>query len=363
MEEALRLREEIKGEIDREQASIDRISAPRPGFKVGWALVLTILALTIVIVFLNKNVILFWIVASFVLYSFNFIIWFIPTTRNRTIGERKAKSKKSASEVKGPIWYLWKKRKALGAEIGLTMFLSGMVPLALSFFVLFGMGLFFLLYYSVITQVYEFSKALYVIVQILIILAFFIVLVIIKPQDRGLGKIAKKLKGKIGVAKGNGRMAMAFIIAIIGVIVAVIGFFFVGAILMPGGTWQKVVDFLQDNGFYNLILIGLVLVAEVIIMRHFQAVSGKRMALRMFADRVERMREGILVPLDEAIQEAKGSGSAGIDPEMLENAKSGFYSIVIYDIYEHNVFGYSPVYVVGPRTEYVLNEEVLARVK
>jgi hypothetical protein len=37
--------------------------------------------------------------------------------------------------------------------------------------------------------------------------------------------------------------------------------------------------------------------------------------------------------------------------------------VVIYDIFEHNFFGYNPVYVVGPRFAYLLNEDALAHIK
>jgi hypothetical protein len=171
------------------------------------------------------------------------------------------------------------------------------------------------------------------------------------------------LKGKYGSARGRGKVAGLFIISVIGVFVAVLGLLFVGAILRPGGTWKEIADYLKANGNFNLILLLLVLIAELVIMRHFQAVSGKRMARSLLTQRIQVLRDGTMAPLDAAIAQAKASSSTQADLKVLDDAKTNFYSTVIYDVFEHNVFGYSPVYVVGPRMSVVMNEDALAHIK
>jgi hypothetical protein len=154
-----------------------------------------------------------------------------------------------------------------------------------------------------------------------------------------------------------------FIAALAALFVAALGLMFVGAILAPGGTWKELMAVMQENGYFNTLVLLLVLAAEVILMRHFQAVSGKRMAIRLLSDRIRRIEQGTLDPLDAAIARARSSGAASVERNVLEDAKTNFYSIVIYDIIEHNFFGYSPVYVVGPRIGYLLDEDVLAHVQ
>ena len=44
----------------------------------------------------------------------------------------------------------------------------------------------------------------------------------------------------------------------------------------------------------------------------------------------------------------------------LKYLKKKYYSIVIYDIIQQDIFGYSPIYLVGPRLRYVLDEGVLS---
>ena len=361
MAEEFRL-EAIK-EIGREQKMLDNVSAPRRGFTIGWAIAIVFLGLACIALFLNDAGFLFWVMISFILYGFNFLIFFLPTTRNKADEAEKQKLKVSKEAIKRPIRYILKKKKGLGVEIGMTMFLSGMVPLALSFFVLFGIGIFFGVYFGFIQNLYDQAKALGILVQILIILSFFVILLVLKPQERGFVKTARKFKGKIGSARSRSRVAGMFFIALAGLVMAALGLLFVGAILAPGGTWNELWAKLRADGDAKLIILILVFIAEVVIMRHFQAVSGRRMARKLLAERIDAIKEGAVDPLDKAIAEARAADRATMEGAVLEKAKTDFYSIVIYDIFEHNFFGYNPVYVVGPRISYLLDEEVLAHIK
>jgi hypothetical protein len=361
LKNAEEFRAEVAREIEREQTILDKVNAPRKGFTIGWIIAFVILGLSTIVLFLNDVGYLFWVMISFILYGFNFLIWFLPTTRNKADEAEKQKLNVSKESVKGPVRYILKKKKGLGVEIGMTMFLSGMVPLAMSFFVLFGVGIIFGIYFGFAKQLYDQSKALAMLIQILVILLFFVILLVLKPQERGFVKTARKFKGKIGSARG--RVAGLFFIAIAGLFVAALGLLFIGAILAPGGTWNEVWAKLVANGNANLFILVLVFIAEVVIMRHFQAVSGRRMARKLLAARIANIREDALAPMDRIIAEAKAAKKDRVDEAALEEAKTAYFSVVIYDIFEHNFFGYNPVYVVGPRMSYLLNEDALAHIK
>jgi hypothetical protein len=363
LEKAVDFRKDVAGEIDREQTILDKVNAPRRGFTIGWIIAFIILGLACIALFLNDVGFLFWVMIAFILYGFNFLIWFLPTTRNKADEAEKAKLKVSKEAVKGPVRYIIKKKKGLGVEIGMTMFLSGMVPLAASFFVIFGVGIAFGIYFGFMKALYDQTNALAILIQILVILLFFVILVVLKPQDRGFVKTARKFKGHIGTAKGRGRITGLLVIAIAGLVMAALGLLFIGAILAPGGTWNELWAKLQENGNANLIILILVFIAEVVIMRHFQAVSGRRMARKLLASRIETIREDALAPLDKIIADAKTAGKGQVDEAAFDDVKTAFYSVVIYDIFEHNFFGYNPVYVVGPRFAYLLNEDALAHIK
>ena len=47
----------------------------------------------------------------------------------------------------------------------------------------------------------------------------------------------------------------------------------------------------------------------------------------------------------------------------MEDLKRRFYSIAIYDVIGHDIFGHFPVYLVGLRLRYVLDEDVIEHLK
>ncbi|MEI6796371.1 MAG: hypothetical protein WCK39_05865, partial [Methanomassiliicoccales archaeon] len=223
--------------------------------------------------------------------------------------------------------------------------------------------IFFGVYFGFIQNLYDQARAMAILIQILVILLFFVILLVLKPQERWFVKTARRFKGRIGSARSKSKVTGMFFIALAGLVMAALGLLFIGAILAPGGTWNELWAKLRADGDAQLIVLILVFIAEVVIMRHFQAVSGRRMARKLLTERISSIKEGTVDPLDIAIAEAKAAHHTAMEGAILEKAKTDFYSIVIYDIFEHNFFGYNPVYVVGPRISYLLDEEVLAHIK
>ena len=92
---------------------------------------------------MQNSLFIVWLIIAILLYSYNFLILLIPTTTQRIRPEDKDLSpmidkKRSWLAVR----LLLKKRK-LAIEIGLTVLLGGIVPLSLSFSIIFGLAMFF----------------------------------------------------------------------------------------------------------------------------------------------------------------------------------------------------------------------------
>jgi len=363
LEEAERFRQEVMEEVRREERMLADVNEPRRGEAWGLFLSLIILMLAAFIVVIHPIGFLFWALVAFLLYSFNFIIWFIPTTKGTVHQEGWGKGGLSLRSVKDPFRYILQKKKVLGLEILMTMFLSGMVPLALSFFVLFGAGMIFGFYYGFIASVSDPVSAVNLIVQMIVILLFFILLVLLEPQERGLARTALRFKGRFESARSESVTAGLFVIAVVGLFFAIFGLLFIGAILFPGGTWEELLTFMQIEGDAELMILVVVFIAEIVLMRHLQSISGRRMSRALLDDRINSIRMDALTPVEDAISHAREVGSYTIGCDILDRAETSFYSIVIYDLFEHNFFGHWPVYVVGPNMSIVLDENALAHVR
>ena len=84
--------------------------------------------------------------------------------------------------------------------------------------------------------------------------------------------------------------------------------------------------------------------------------SVGQMALNLLKGRTHDLRRDVLEDLEalETLPEGEEKNSA------MRELKKRYYSIVIYHIVRQDFFGYSPVYLVGPRLRYVLDADVIS---
>jgi hypothetical protein len=350
------LRSEVRTEIAYEEKLLERVRRPNRGYTIGYITVVILLAVIVLIIFAQPDGILLWLIVAFILYSFNYIILFLPTTRKQRNTDACRRSYQ-IGDILTPVKFLLAHKRKLAVEVGLTMFLGGMVPLAASFFIIFGIGLFFGLYFGYVTGAIDPKVAESIVIQILFIIFFFVMMLVLEPQSQGFTRIATSMKGRISAAREKSRAAFIGIMALAGLIVAVVAILFFGAMLLTGGTLGELISL--EGGLSNLLLLILIFGIEIAVMRHFQAVSSRRMARGLLEERLESMRKDVLQPLEALIVRVTGKEIVGTDKETLEQLKRVFFSIATYDIMELNFYGYSPIYVVGPKVKYLLDPRVV----
>lgn len=362
LEEAEVFRQKVAKEIDREQQMLESLKAPHRGVTLRWIIVFVILGSAVVFLFLNPVGYLLWLIIAFILRSFYWISWFLPTSREKADKSEKTKIKRSGDNVKSSIVYMLKKKKKLGVEMGVTMLVTGMAPLALSNFILFGVGIVLGAYFGLIIHLWDYNSIISVLFQMAIILVTFVMMLFLKPHERGFKRTAGKLKGGYTTAQRRGRFIAYSIIALIGLFIALLGLIFVVSMFAPGGTWQAIWSKLQENGFNNLFLLALIFLTELILLRFFQGISSTRMLRQYLPERIQNITNSSLAPIDKAINQAKSSNSSTVDKNLLKNAMKNFYSIAVFDIYEHNIFGRFRVFVIGPKVSILLDEEALTHI-
>src|SRR5512137_1093662 len=77
------LRSEVRTEIAYEERLLQKVTKPQRGYTIGYISVIVLLAVIVLIIFAQPDGILLWLIVAFILYSFNYIILFLPTTRKR----------------------------------------------------------------------------------------------------------------------------------------------------------------------------------------------------------------------------------------------------------------------------------------
>jgi hypothetical protein len=350
------LRGEVIEEIESEERMLEKLAKPPKRLMLGYTLTLILILISIILIILYPGAAIAWFIISFILYSFNFIILFLPTTRK---GKKDESCRRDIGwDALQPIKFLLKKKSKLAVEVGLTMFLGGMVPLALSFFVLFGIGFFLAFYFAFMVAEIDSGLAWSVIIQVLVIILFFVVMILVRPDAQGLTRMARSFRNRLEIARQSSRWRAIAIVFAIGLTVVGLSMLFVGAILLTGGVLAQVIGEGGRIGI-NFLFIIIISVAELVILRHFQVVSSRKMAKTLLKKRLQILRNDVLEPLVDLLEQGKYADKESYDKEEFERIKINFFNVVIYAVFELNLFGYSPIYIVGPNVKYLIDERVL----
>ncbi|MCX6653275.1 MAG: hypothetical protein NT137_08015 [Methanomassiliicoccales archaeon] len=362
-EDPLAFRKEVAERIAREEAMLTKVSRPPRGFYLASIVTFALLTIMICFFLLDPPILLIWLVIGILLYSYNFIILLIPTTTSKKI------TAKAHLDVAGLYdqskelgQHLITKNKKLAVEMGLTVFLSGMVPLALSFGVIFGLGLVFALYFGYVTHSIGSDVAGAMVLQILLIFGYYMLIIVLRPQAQGITKVARSFRGKVGRARNEGRWALTLIAVIIAGVVSLITILFFGAIIFPGNTLFKILSDFDELGWVRVPGLIVMLAVQVVVMRHFQGIASRMMAKGLLRIRSQRLRKEVLEELDRRLAGMNGPELDSCLVE-LDEIKVRYYSIAIYDIVEQNIFGRWPIYLVTPTMRYVKDVNALKYVE
>lgn len=346
------LKREVQEEIGSEEAILERLTRPRRGDNVGHLLTLVLMTGLVALVFIQNDTFFLCLIAALLIYSFNFVLILIPSTTERIRpGEREAVDN-IEEERKWLALKLLAKDRRLAVDIGLTIFLCGIIPLSLSFSIIFGVTLALALYLS-LTNFLADHELWAIFIRIGLILFFYLMVVLIEPQSKGAIEGVLPKKDRAGRTRIDGYSTLLIILMIFVGIVLATSLLGLGIVFLPGinlDELSKVGAALTGSAGFVLIF---VIVSLMVTMRHFQGAASRRMVINIITARLERLKERVLEPLE--------SLEAGADSETgLKEIKRAFYSMVIFDINEHDFFGRSQVYMVGPRLRYVLDDRVLA---
>ncbi len=348
-------RQEVAAEVACEEEMLQKLQEPRSHDKYGHMASFALTSLVIAFIFLENSVFLLWLIVAILLYSYNFVIMLIPTTTERIRSDDRDLAPVIDKERKWLALRLLMKKRKLAIEIGLTVLLGGMVPLSLSFSIIFGLAMFFAVYFGFLVHVIAGQAVLLIVVQISFIILFYILMLLIEPQAQGITKIAIRYKQKFDSARSKGKKAYFIIILTMIGIVTVAGVLVIGAVLLPGLILPS---FFADIDMFpniDLALAALVFISQLVIMRHFQGIMSRWMAVNLLRTRVENLKADVLDRLDQL-----EASPVSVDRDAgLKALKKKYYSIAIYDVIRQDLFGYSPIYLVGPRLRYVLDEGVI----
>jgi len=314
---------------------------------------LALMLLSAVLILQYPRALLGWFIACLFLYSWNFIFLLIPSRD----GNGRPKGMAGGGWKRGwkAIGKLLSKPK-LAVEIGLTLFLGRMVPLTIGFTLILGTGLAVLVCLLLNDYTAVAGLAHLIALQVIMIITFYALVNALEPQSQGISAIARSWKRRMGEAKGRGRLASFLVKAAAVGIVVVVAVLFIGAMVLPGFTFLTLLMSLEGLSAWDLLLLIGLFAEQTWLMRSFQSIMSRRMALQLLNVRIDK--------LEELVERANGLLASGEDElerlSALDALLKEYLSMMVYDLYRLDLLGHLPVYIVGPRKKYALDERVLS---
>ena len=185
---------------------------------------------------------------------------FIPTTTGIIRPDDKDVAPIIIKERKWFAVRLLLKNRKLAIEIGLTVLLGGIVPLALSFSIIFGVAMFFALYFGFFAHIIADETTIFIVIQIILVILFYIMMLIIEPQAQGFTKIARSFKKKLNAARSKGRGAYLIVVLTMIGVISVVVVLVIGAMMLPGFLLPALFNDLKLFSIIDIPMIFLVFV-------------------------------------------------------------------------------------------------------
>ncbi|MHC1680657.1 MAG: hypothetical protein AB9860_05355 [Methanomassiliicoccales archaeon] len=350
--------EQARAELARQQDLLDLVKDERKKQWRGTIVPLLLLVLTGVFIFLYPKALWSWFIASLVLYSWNFIFLILPTTRKGVQNNGNVVKQKKSKEQRRLAYRRLLGKPKLTIEIVITLFLGRLVPLTIGFTLILGVGLVVLVGFVLTDYKAVSGLANLIIIQVVLIFIFYTLVNFLEPQSQGVSEIARSWKKRMGAAKLKGRTASFIVKSAAVAVLVTVAVIFIGALVIPGYTFLTLLTSLRDYGIWDVLLFFGIFAEQFWIMRSFQSVMSSRMAHQKLNSRIDKLEE--LVERANNISTMTKEDLARCDALLAVTRE--FYSLMLYDIYRVDLFGRSPVYLVGPCKKYVFDEKVLCHV-
>ncbi|MGD1061221.1 MAG: hypothetical protein ABR879_07165 [Methanomassiliicoccales archaeon] len=288
-----------------------------------WPL-LGLLAVVVIIeaIALGSNFIMLWVIGSFFLYCYAFLLLFFPTSSGR-----KKKDKSQPSRLKQDAIKIAKKRRVITGLSFFRAFLYNTAAQAMAFVVIFSISM-FVSALGLITHGTDVVAVAGILASSLIIMSFYAWIMRYRPYSPEYsGKLRQEGLKLVDISLSM--ESLRYVPVALGSFAALATGLIV-ALLIPGLTLSKFVTLWDFSLGANIFTYLLTLVVEYLIVRSVQSIESKRMAIAFLGRRVELLQETLV-------------GDFTDEKKMVRLS-----TLRIFRVSQHDFFGHLPVYNVDP---------------
>lgn len=347
------LRRDVLDEIEVEEDNLSLIGRHGTKAKRLAPLLVGLIVVNVMLFFSLPYYPLYWIVASFFLYMYYFIVLLFPTTRRvRTPAEKKkgVRPKPWSGMGRGVRGVIRRGKKAVVVAFWNSFFI-GTQTLARGIILILAFSIAFAIF-NLATGVLDTYSVSVITLQAGAIAGYYYVIAHWRPYSKDFMRTVARVK----VARRAKVRWQAYLKGVIVVLVllTVFGAFLVTAIFFPRRSLDAVLDHISAD--YGPVLIGLVVIfsSQFVFVRFIQGFDSARVTSQFIIAKLTFLRGDILAGLKQGERYGEGPERAA----SFRSLQARFRVSRIYKVVYKDIFGILPTYPIIVDFKAILDEDV-----
>ncbi|MBI0583725.1 MAG: hypothetical protein ISF22_05800, partial [Methanomassiliicoccus sp.] len=310
-----------------------------------------ILAINIVLAITTDKYTLVWIVSSFWLYMYFFIVIMLPTTRRVRSPSEGAQGKKKAPYRFAGIRDVLRKGKKAVIITFWNSFFVGTQTMARGIWVMLVISFVFAIFGWLVFNAIPGAAVAIVLAQGAAIIGYYLFIMRYRPYSKefisNLSNVRRERKVRWDTYL-KGAVAVILLVTVFSILI-------VTAMFLPKTSLDAVIAYLESSGFQiDLLDLIVIFTSQFILVRYIQGFDSAKFASAFIRDKIEFLRNDILAGLDSLNGLADDERTT-----RFQSIKDRFFASKIYMIAYKNFFGYLPSYPLIVDFRSVLEEDVI----
>lgn len=344
------LRTRAQAEIDLELRNQKAIEMQPIRAKKFLPVLFVMLVINVVLALTTEKYTLVWIVSSFWVYMYFFVVIMFPTTWRVEVLSESAQGKKVPFRIAGIRGVLKKGKKAVIVTFWNSFFVGTQTMARGIWVLLVTTFIFAIVGWLVFNEIPAVAVAI-VLAQGAAIICYYLFIMRNRPYSKVFIRNLYNIRRDQNV---HWDIYLKGAIAII-LLVTVFAILMITAMFFPRITLDAVISYLESDGFkIDLLDLIVIFATQFVIVRYIQGFDSARFSSAFIRDKIEFLRNDILAGLDSL------DGLA--DEERItkyHSIKERFLVSKLYMIAYKNFFGYLPSYPLIVDFRAVLQEDVI----
>jgi hypothetical protein len=352
-EEVNAFRDDVENELRTEEENLSLIGRHDERARKLVPLLLGLLVVNVILAFTLPHYAIYWILASFFVYMYYFIVLIFPTTRRvRTPAEKKegVKAKRKPNWGQGAKGAITRGKKVVTIAFWNSFFI-GTQTLARGITLTLAISISFALLALVAGTLDLFSTSI-IVIQAIAIIGYYYVIIYFRPYSKDfLRTVTRVRRDKRAIARWRAYLKGLFIVFLL---LTVFAIFIISAIFFPKRSLDAVLGHIDAGSGLAILELLVILVSQFVLIRYVQGFDSARITTAFIKSKLVFLGHDVLTGLEEIEKEGAGAERSA----RFRSVRTRFRVSRIYKVVYKDLFGILPTYPIIVDFRSILEKDV-----